>query len=165
MGFVLNPNLTAEKPNKMCHALLTTRILVNPNIDALKPYLVGFQSTEVISHTLANTTQMAKAIHRYPLRRHIRSRFPQANRPCLKEKVATDTLFASCRAIVTRATCAQVFYGITSHIINVYGMPSENGAPDAYNDFLWHEGCPPFYVEINHVSNLASGSKNSTVCI
>ena len=36
LGLVLNPNLAAEKPNKMCHALLTTRI-VNPNIDALRP--------------------------------------------------------------------------------------------------------------------------------
>ena len=48
----------------MCHALLNTCI-VNPNIDALGPYL-GFQSTEVISHTLAKTTQMSKAIYRYP---------------------------------------------------------------------------------------------------
>ena len=84
---------------------------------------------------------MAKAIYRYPLRRHIKSRFPQANRPRLKEKVATDTVFANCRDI-NGAICAQVFYGITSHVINVYGMPSENGAPDADDDFLRHEGCP-----------------------
>jgi hypothetical protein len=51
---------------------------------------------------------MAKAIYRYPLRRHdIKSCFPQANRPRLKEKVATDTVFANCRDI-TGATCAQV---------------------------------------------------------
>ena len=156
MGLVLNPNLAAEKPNKMCPALVlvTTARIVNPNIDALRPYL-GFQSTEVISHTLATTTQMAKTIYRYPLRRHdIKSRFPQANRPRLKEKVATDTFFANCHDI-TGATCAQVFYGITSHVINVYGMPSENGAPDADDDFLRHEGCPTILCRDN--SHVQSG--------
>ena len=87
------------------------------------------------------TTQLAKAILRYPLRRHIKSRFPQLNRPRLREKVATDTYFANCRD-VTGATCAQVFYGMTSHMINVYGLRTESQAPEAYADFLRHEGAP-----------------------
>ncbi len=106
----------------------------------LQPYL-GFQSLEVIQHTLEKTTQLAKSFYRSPLRRHLKARFPQLNRPRLREKVATDTFFANCRGI-TGATCAQVFYGITTHVINIYGLPSESHAVGAYEDFLRSEGAP-----------------------
>jgi len=88
------------------------------------------------------TTQLAKATIHFPLRRHVKARFPQLNRPHLREKVATDTFFANCQGGVTGATCAEIFYGLTSHMINVYGMPSESHAPGAYNDFLREHGAP-----------------------
>ena len=40
------------------------------------------------------------------------------------------------------ATCAQVFYGIHFHMINVYGMKSESEMPEAYKDFIHDEGVP-----------------------
>ena len=118
--------LPPDPPLVHAHAHLTTK-LVLPDLVALQPYL-GFQSLDVIRHTLANTTQLAKAFYRFPLRRHVKARFPQLNRPRLRKKVATGTFFANCRGD-TRATCAQVFYGLTSHMITVYGMSSESGAP------------------------------------
>ena len=39
-------------------------------------------------------------------------------------------------------TAAQVFYGLKSHVINVYGMKSEAGVPKAYQDFIRDEGIP-----------------------
>ncbi len=108
---------------------------------------------EVIRHTLAKTTQLAKAILRYPLRRHVKSRFPQLNRPRLCKKVATDTYFANCCVV----TCAQVFYGMTSHMINMYGLRTESKAPEAYADFLCHKGAPPDLRRDN--SKVQSGCK------
>ncbi len=43
---------------------------------------------------MSRTTQMAKTYYRFPMRRHIKSRFPSLHRPRLCEKVATDTLFS-----------------------------------------------------------------------
>ena len=44
---------------------------------------------------------------------------------------------------ISGATCAQVFYGLVSHYINVYGMKSESEGPDALDDFAREEGIPP----------------------
>ena len=39
-------------------------------------------------------------------------------------------------------SCAQVFYGMTSKAINVYGMKSKSDFPKVYADFLRNEGIP-----------------------
>ena len=39
-------------------------------------------------------------------------------------------------------TCAQVFFGMTSKVINVYGMKSKSEFPQVYTDFLRTEGIP-----------------------
>ena len=59
----------------------------------------------------------------------------------LREKVSTDTMFAGITAI-GGYTCAQVFYGVTSKVINVYGMRSKSDFPQVYADFLRNEGIP-----------------------
>ena len=50
-------------------------------------------------------------------------------------------MFASTTAI-SSFTCAQVFYGTTSRVINVYGMKSKPEFPAVYADFLRNEGIP-----------------------
>jgi hypothetical protein len=52
-----------------------------------------------------------------------------------------DALFANCQGL-TDKSCAQVFYGITSHMMNVYGMRSKVKVPVIYKDFIWEEGIP-----------------------
>jgi hypothetical protein len=52
-----------------------------------------------------------------------------------------DTLFANCQD-VTGKSCAQIFYGITSHMMNVYGMRSKVEVPSVYKDFIQEEGIP-----------------------
>lgn len=49
--------------------------------------------------------------------------------------------FANC-ASADGYTCAQVFYGLTSQCINVYGMKSEHEGFARYQDFLREEGAP-----------------------
>ena len=100
-----------------------------------------YRPMDVIKKTLQNTTQLAKAEIRYPLRRHMRSRFHQLRRPRLNEVVATDTKFAKVRS-VEGYTCSQVFYGTKSNIMEVYGMRQEASFPDVYQDFMRDWGIP-----------------------
>ena len=87
------------------------------------------------------TTRFAKWIAKLPMTQHYKSRYPFYNLKWLIEAVATDTYFANCKAL-GGYTCAQVFYGIISHMINVYGMKTESDGPYAYEDFLREEGAP-----------------------
>jgi hypothetical protein len=75
------------------------------------------------------------------MQHHIKSHFPWLNCNHLRETVATDTYFANIWAI-GGATCAQVFYRVQSHMINVYGMKSESEMPEVYQNFIREEGAP-----------------------
>jgi hypothetical protein len=108
--------------------------------EKIRPYL-GYQPIQVVRETLKRTTRAAKAIIRLPFIRHIAARFAWMNRHKLREKVATDVLFAHVKAI-GGYDCAQVFYGMTSRCINVYGMKSKSEFPKVYQDFLRNEGIP-----------------------
>ena len=108
--------------------------------ERLRPYLAFFP-IKVIQETLKRTTQAAKAIVSFPLVRHIASRFAWMNRFRLREKVSTDALFAICTAL-GGYSCAQVFYGTTSRVINVYGMKSKADFPKVCADFLRNKGIP-----------------------
>ena len=94
----------------------------------------SFPTLDTIKRTLECTTQLAKWHTRVPLQRHWKPRFPHLNVHRLMEPVATDTFFANCKAL-GGDTCAQVFYGIQSHMINVYPMKTESHGPVAYEDF------------------------------
>ncbi len=50
-------------------------------------------------------------------------------------------MFANVKS-VCGSTCAQVYYGMTSHVINVYGMKKESNFVDIHQDFLRNEGIP-----------------------
>jgi hypothetical protein len=52
-----------------------------------------------------------------------------------------DTVFMTVMGL-HKWSCAQVFYGLKSHMINVYGMESKGGVHDAYPDFIRNEGIP-----------------------
>ena len=109
-------------------------------LESLQPFL-GFRPLRVIRETLRHTTQMAHNVVRFPMRQHVKSRFPFLNRRRLRETVATDTYFAE-RVGIGSITCAQVFFGLQSHMINIFPMRSENQFPEVYEDFIREEGCP-----------------------
>ena len=102
---------------------------------------LGYLPLDIIKRTLDCTTQLAKWHTKLPFKRHWLPRFPFLNVHRLSEPVATDTFFANCKALGGE-TCAQVFYGIKSHMINVYPMKTESEGSLAYEDFLREEGCP-----------------------
>jgi Reverse transcriptase (RNA-dependent DNA polymerase) len=105
-----------------------------------RPYL-GFRPLEVVRQTIANTTQMAKLSVGIPMRRHVQSLFPFLNRRRIDETVATDTFFASTDD-VSGAKCAQIFYGLTSHFMNIFSLRTESDGPKAFEDFARSEGLP-----------------------
>jgi hypothetical protein len=114
--------------------------LSEDDLELISPYL-GYRPLDIVHKTLENTTQLACTIWRFPLRKHVKARFPFLNHVRLAESVSMDTIFAVVPAI-GRCTCAQIFYGITSHMINVYGMKAESEVPKAYQDFMHNEGIP-----------------------
>ena len=76
------------------------------------------------------------------MRRHIKPRAPHLNVIRTDETVSTDPLFANVISIYHGYTCAQVFFGLKPHMINVYGMRSKNNFPEVYRDFISEQGCP-----------------------
>jgi hypothetical protein len=50
-----------------------------------------------------------------------------------------DAFFSSVRDI-SGATCAQVFYGLKSHFMNVYPLRTESDGSKAFEDFVRTEG-------------------------
>ena len=108
--------------------------------EKLQPYL-GYRPLEVIRQTLENTTQLASVPNWENMRRHRMSLYPFMNRTHLNETVATDTFFSSVPGI-GGTTCAQVFYGLVSHYINIFPMRTESNALQALQDFMRYEGLP-----------------------
>ena len=113
----------------------------NP-IDAAKPQpFLGFRPLEVIRRTLEQTTQLARLATGLPMRRHVKALFPFLNRKRIDETVATDTFFSSIRD-VSGTNCAQIFYGLRSHFMNIYPLKTEAEGPQAFDDFARYEGLP-----------------------
>ena len=107
----------------------------------LQPYL-GFAPIRRIKKTMERTTQLAKMIIRTPMRRHVKGRFT-FNRPvCLNETVSTDWKFANCRSLGHGHTGMQVFFGMKSLCIDVYGGKSKSEFPNLYRDFIREQGAP-----------------------
>jgi hypothetical protein len=111
-----------------------SRAAINDQAERYVEYL-GYRHVNIIRKTLEKTTQLATTVLHFPMRRHVKSRFPHLNQTRLRETVATDTYFANVRAI-GGATCAQVFFGLQSHMINIFGMKTESEMPNIYRDFI-----------------------------
>jgi hypothetical protein len=111
------------------------------NLESLRPNF-AYRAVEAIRRTFENTTQYAMSYAPFPMQRHFRAMYKWANLNRLAESISTDTVLVNTPAVGTGATCAQVFYGNVSHMINTYGMVSKSGAHSAYLDFLREEGVP-----------------------
>ena len=133
-------NYAIESCMHQVHSNLMTSKASISDATKLQPFL-GFRPVEVIRRTLECTTQLAMLSFGLPLKRHQKSLFPFLNRKRLHETVATDTFFSKVRD-VSGAWCAQVFYGLSSHMLNVYGLRTESQGPQAYEDFARYEGIP-----------------------
>lgn len=97
--------------------------------ECLRPYL-GWRPVKVVKKTLQWTTQLARMITRYPLRRHIKSRFPHLYGTKIDEAVSTDPLFSNCRSIYHGYTAAQIFFDTKSYVIFIGS--SQQGSSQEY---------------------------------
>jgi hypothetical protein len=107
----------------------------------IQPFL-AYRPLDVVKKTLENTTQLAKMIVRFPMRRHIKSRFKWANVTRIQETVSTDPMFSNVKSAFDGFIGAQVFYGCTSHNINIYGIHSKSDFHKVYRDFIREHGAP-----------------------
>ena len=60
----------------------------------------------------------------------------------LDETISTDPMFAICKSMCNGYTGAQVFYGLKSHMINIYGFRRKGEFPQKYRDFIRDHGAP-----------------------
>ena len=81
---------------------------------------------DTIKATIGCTTRRLKAYFTYPMKKHYQSRFPwiSESHTRLNEIVSTDPIFSTTKGF-RGERCAQVFYGLTSHAIDVYPMKSK----------------------------------------
>ena len=100
---------------------------------------------------------MAWAHQRENMQGHTQALFPFLNLVQLHETVSTDTFFSSI-CDISGATCAQVFYGLASHYINVYGLRTESDNVNALEDFAREEGIPSIIRSDNACSEQLSKS-------
>ena len=82
-------------------------------------------------------------IIRSPLQRHIKSHLAFMRAKRLEETVSMDPMFANCHGLGYGYTGAQVFYGLKSHKIDVYGFRRKGEFPHIYRDFIKDQGAPP----------------------
>ena len=130
-------HITSGTPIKPWHRVLHKDL--DPNI--LRKYL-AWRPLEIVKKTLEHTTQLATSNIRYPMRRHFKSRNPFANVHRLDETVSTDPIFANCKSMDNQYIGAQIFYGLKSKHIDVYGIKSKGEFPNTYRDFIREQGAP-----------------------
>jgi hypothetical protein len=117
------------------------RHLSDQDLEKLQPYF-AWVPMFTVRKTLENTNQYAKAVMNYPMICHLASRFKLLNHFRLEEIVSMDDMAFMTVVGLHRWSCAQGFYGLKSHMINVYGMESKAGAHDAYRDLIRNKGIP-----------------------
>jgi hypothetical protein len=96
-----------------------------------------------VCRTTAGSYQAKELPLCYPLRRHIKARNPVLNCQRLQEGYAMDTLFLSDVAL-GGYTCAQLFCGLKSQYVQLFGMHKEHKGPTALEDFVCDIGAPIF---------------------
>jgi len=90
---------------------------------------------------MENTAQLACIQYGHALQTHHKPWFPWLNHHWLHETVATDMMFSSIPDISSNR-CAQVYWGLISHYINIYGMRTESNGPCTLNVFAREKGVP-----------------------
>ena len=143
IGKVAQCSLIGENPSILVQAVSTWHTTDYKALDpeVVQPYL-AYRPLEVVKKTLEKTTQLARMIVRFPLRRHVKARFKWANVTRINETVSTDPLFSNVKSAYDGFIGAQVFYGCTSHCINVYGIKSKGEFHLVYKDFIHDHGAP-----------------------
>ena len=103
----------------------------------------AFQPADIIQKTYERTTQHYRNMNpNSTLHRHYKSPFPAHNVPRRSEDVGTDTVFSDEPAIDGGETCAQLFVGRDSLVVDVYGMKTEKQFINTLQDNVKSRGAP-----------------------
>ena len=106
----------------------------------IRPKL-GFAPLSVIKETISRTTQYYReTFHHTPMRDHLRTRFPAANVPRRHESVATDWIYSDTLAIDDGAKGAQIFIGMETLVIDVYGAKTDGKFVQHFQDVIRKRG-------------------------
>ena len=107
----------------------------------LRPYL-GYRPLDIIKKTLEHSTQMAKMIIRYPMRRHFKNRSPYFRVKHLDEGYSTDPIFANCASLHHGYTGAQIFMGLKSGRLDAHGFKKPRNFAKIYKEQIRQNGAP-----------------------
>lgn len=107
-----------------------------------------FPEEKTVEETLKHTTRYGAINARIPMRQHFKSRNPLLQRRRFSEPYATDTWFSTVTSY-EGYNCAQVFYGVKSHVTSHYGLVTESQGPQALLDFFRGEGVPMSLIRDN----------------
>ncbi|KAL7568352.1 hypothetical protein ACA910_018482 [Epithemia clementina (nom. ined.)] len=112
---------------------------VPPDYSKLRPFF-GWSNEDTIHNTFEQTTQWAEAITTYPMRCHIKSRFPALNVHHREEPVATDTVFSNTPAVDNGSKMAQLFVGKDTLVADVCPLKRESQFVNSLEDNIRERG-------------------------
>ena len=95
-----------------------------PDYEALCPCF-AWAPADIVKKMLEATMQYAQNSYNLPFCKHYCSCFPALNVDCCCEAVATNMIYSDTPAIDDGATCAQIFVGQETLVVNVYSMKSD----------------------------------------
>ena len=102
----------------------------------------AFLPTEVVSRTLQKTTQYARVRMTDSFKRFYKTPFPALNVARRSEDLLTDIIYSDFPAIDDGLTCATIYSGRLSHVLDVYGMKSESQFVNTLEDIIRERGAP-----------------------
>ncbi|CAB9530120.1 unknown protein [Seminavis robusta] len=118
-----------------------------PTVKDVRPYFLNLPE-DTVQHTIAATTAYGGINSHFPMRNQVQSMNPVLQRRRLPEGFATDTFFSTVTSY-EGYNAYQIFYGLDSHSIFVYGLGSEKDGPNALLDFFKQVGVPPSILRDN----------------
>lgn len=97
---------------------------------------------DIISKTFACTTQLAHLPMSNVLRKTFQSPNPALNVLRRREAIATDTFFSDTPSIDGGERLAQIYVGVESEVIDIYGIKTEQQFTRTLEDNIRHRGAP-----------------------
>ncbi|KAL7578085.1 hypothetical protein ACA910_015018 [Epithemia clementina (nom. ined.)] len=133
-----------------------------PNYTKLRPYF-GWVNEDTIKKTLEQTTQWGAQVTRFPMHKHLKSRFPALNIPHQEEPVATDTIFFNTPAVDSGATMAQIFVGKKFLVADAHPLKSQKQFANTLAENICKRGAPSLLI-CNYAKNEISNQVLDILC-
>lgn len=103
---------------------------------------LGWLPLDVIRRTFDATTQLAHIPMSNILRKTFQSPNPALNVLRRRESVATDTVYSDTPSIDGGETLAQIYVGVQSEVVDIYGIKTTSQFTRTLEDNIRHRGAP-----------------------